>query len=62
MGLGKKAKREARAVKGKTKKDADKVKHKGRKPRMPQSTDQAPSVRLPALRSGCRGNARGRPA
>jgi len=29
MGLGKKAKREAKAVKGKTKKDAGKVKHKG---------------------------------
>jgi hypothetical protein len=29
MGLGKKAKREAKAVKGKTKKDARKVKHKG---------------------------------
>ena len=31
MGLGKKAKREAKAVKGKTKKDAGKVKHKGKK-------------------------------
>ena len=31
MGLGKKAKREAKAVKGKTKKDARKVKHKGKK-------------------------------
>ena len=31
MGLGKKAKHEAKAVKGKTKKDAGKVKHKGRK-------------------------------
>ena len=31
MGLGKKAKHEARAVKGKTKKAAGKVKHKGKK-------------------------------
>jgi hypothetical protein len=31
MGLGKKAKHEAKAVKGKTKKDARKVKHKGKK-------------------------------
>ena len=31
MGLGKKAKREAKAAKGKTKKDAGKVKHKGKK-------------------------------
>jgi len=31
MGLGKKAKREAKAVKGKTKKDASKAKHKGKK-------------------------------
>ena len=31
IGLGKKAKREAKAVKGKTKKDAGKVKHKGKK-------------------------------
>ena len=31
MGLGKKAKREAKAVKGKTQKDAGKVKHKGKK-------------------------------
>jgi hypothetical protein len=31
MGLGKKAKREAKAVKGKTKKGAGKVKHKGKK-------------------------------
>jgi hypothetical protein len=31
MGLGKKAKREAKAVKGKTKKDVGKVKHKGKK-------------------------------
>jgi hypothetical protein len=31
MGLGKKAKREAKAVKGKTKKDAGKAKHKGKK-------------------------------
>ena len=31
MGLGKKAKREAKAVKGKTKKDVRKVKHKGKK-------------------------------
>ena len=31
MGLGKKAKREAKAVKGKTKKDARKVKRKGKK-------------------------------
>lgn len=31
MGLGKKAKREAKAVKGKTKKDARKAKHKGKK-------------------------------
>jgi hypothetical protein len=31
MGLGKKAKHEAKAVKGKTKKDAGKVKHKGKK-------------------------------
>jgi hypothetical protein len=31
MGLGKKAKRKAKAVKGKTKKDAGKVKHKGKK-------------------------------
>jgi hypothetical protein len=31
MGLGKKAKREAKAVKGKTKKDAGKVKRKGKK-------------------------------
>ena len=31
MGVGKKAKREAKAVKGKTKKDAGKVKHKGKK-------------------------------
>jgi len=31
MGLGKKAKREAKAVKGKAKKDAGKVKHKGKK-------------------------------
>jgi hypothetical protein len=31
MGLGKKAKRKAKAVKGKTKKDACKVKHKGKK-------------------------------
>ena len=29
MGLGKKAKHEAKAVKSKTKKDAGKVKHKG---------------------------------
>jgi hypothetical protein len=31
MGLGKKAKREAKTVKGKTKKDAGKVKRKGKK-------------------------------
>jgi hypothetical protein len=31
MGLGKKAKREAKTVKGKTKKGAGKVKHKGKK-------------------------------
>jgi hypothetical protein len=31
MGVGKKAKREAKAVKGKTKKGAGKVKHKGKK-------------------------------
>jgi hypothetical protein len=31
MGLGKKAKREAKAVKGKTKKEAGKAKHKGKK-------------------------------
>jgi hypothetical protein len=31
MGLGKKAKHEAKAAKGKTKKDAGKVKHKGKK-------------------------------
>jgi hypothetical protein len=31
MGLGKKAKNDAKAVKGKTKKDAGKVKHKGKK-------------------------------
>jgi hypothetical protein len=31
MGLGKKAKRKAKAAKGKTKKDAGKVKHKGKK-------------------------------
>ena len=31
MGLGKKAKREAKAVKGKTKKDAGKAKRKGKK-------------------------------
>jgi hypothetical protein len=31
MGLGKKAKREAKAVKGKTKKGAGKAKHKGKK-------------------------------
>ena len=31
MGLGKKAKRKAKAVKGKTKKNAGKVKHKGKK-------------------------------
>lgn len=31
MGLGKKAKRDAKAVKGKTKKGAGKVKHKGKK-------------------------------
>jgi hypothetical protein len=31
MGLGKKAKRKAKAVKGKTKKDAGKVEHKGKK-------------------------------
>ena len=31
MGLGKKAKHEAKAVKGKTKKDASKAKHKGKK-------------------------------
>ena len=31
MGLGKKAKREAKAVKGKTKKNAGKAKHKGKK-------------------------------
>ena len=31
MGLGKKAKREAKAVKGKAKKDVGKVKHKGKK-------------------------------
>ena len=31
MGVGKKAKREARAVKGKTKKGAGKVKRKGKK-------------------------------
>ena len=31
MGLGKKAKRKAKAVKGTTKKDAGKVKHKGKK-------------------------------
>jgi hypothetical protein len=31
MGLGKKAKHDAKAVKGKTKKDAGKVKHKGKK-------------------------------
>jgi hypothetical protein len=31
MGLGKKAKREAKAVKGKTKKDVGKVKRKGKK-------------------------------
>jgi len=42
MGLGKKAKREAKAVKGKTKKDAGKVKHKGRKPRMRRSIDRDP--------------------
>ena len=34
MGLGQKAKREAKAVKGKTKKDADKVKRKGKKAKM----------------------------
>ncbi|HZZ53791.1 MAG TPA: hypothetical protein VFE26_05855 [Trebonia sp.] len=31
MGVGKKAKRDAKAVKGKTKKGAGKVKHKGKK-------------------------------
>ena len=31
MGLGKKAKKDAKAAKGKTKKDAGKVKHKGKK-------------------------------
>jgi hypothetical protein len=31
MGLGKKAKRKAKAAKGKAKKDAGKVKHKGKK-------------------------------
>jgi hypothetical protein len=31
MGLGKKAKRDAKAVKGRTKKDARKVKRKGKK-------------------------------
>ena len=31
MGVGKKAKREAKVVKGKTKKDARKVKRKGKK-------------------------------
>jgi hypothetical protein len=31
MGLGKKAKREAKAVKGKTKKDVSKAKRKGKK-------------------------------
>jgi hypothetical protein len=31
MGLGKKAKNKAKAIKGKTKKDVGKVKHKGKK-------------------------------
>jgi hypothetical protein len=31
MGVGKKAKHEAKAIKGKSKKDARKVKHKGKK-------------------------------
>ena len=41
MGVAKKAKHKAKAAKSKTKKDAGKVKHKGRKPRMLRSTDHA---------------------
>ena len=45
MGVAKKAKHEAKSIKGKTKKGAGKAKHKGKKPRTPQSTDQAARVR-----------------
>ena len=37
MGVAKKAKRDAKAVKGKTKKDVGKAKHKGKKVKRPRS-------------------------